>query len=134
MASFFIRQFVRREGSGRRSQRECVTNEITVWLHVAVRAGVSSSRLSSVRIRNRGFDIRTEPDCSFELHPVVNNRAGEAEAAMLKRTPPEALQEDQESSFRRLIRTFDPDVPGYVFWPIIFGVGAIFGLVVLRGF
>jgi hypothetical protein len=42
---------------------------------------------------------------------------------MLKRTPPEALQEDQESSFRRLIRTFDPDVPGYVFWPIIFGVG-----------
>ena len=38
MASFFIRQFVRREGSGRRSQRECVTNEITVWLHVAVRA------------------------------------------------------------------------------------------------
>ena len=53
---------------------------------------------------------------------------------MLKRTPPEALQEDQENSFRRLIRTFDPDVPGYVFWPIIFGVGAIFGLVVLRGF
>ena len=53
---------------------------------------------------------------------------------MLKRTPPEALQEDQENSFRRLIRTFDPEVPGYVFWPIIFGVGAIFGLVVLRGF
>ena len=53
---------------------------------------------------------------------------------MLKRTPPEALQEDQESSFRKFIRTFDPDVPGYVFWPIIFGVGAIFGLVVLRGF
>ncbi len=39
---------------------------------------------------------------------------------MLKRTPLEALQEDQESSFRRLIRTFDPDVPGYVLWPIIF--------------
>ena len=53
---------------------------------------------------------------------------------MLKRTPPEALQEAQESGFRRFIRTFDPDVPGYVFWPIIFGVGAIFGLVVLRGF
>jgi hypothetical protein len=34
---------------------------------------------------------------------------------MLKRTPPEAFQEGQESSFRRLIRTFDPDVPGYVF-------------------
>ena len=52
---------------------------------------------------------------------------------MLKRTPPEALQEDQESSFRRLIRTFDPDVPGYVFGHI-FGVGAIFGLMVLLGF
>jgi hypothetical protein len=41
---------------------------------------------------------------------------------MLKRTPPEALQEDQEqeSGFRRLIR-FDPEVPGYVFWPIMFG-------------
>jgi hypothetical protein len=51
---------------------------------------------------------------------------------MLKRTPPEALQESQESSL--LIRTFDPDVPGYVFWPIIFGVGAIFALVVLGGF
>ena len=46
---------------------------------------------------------------------------------MLKRTPPEALQEDQETGFRRIIRTFDPDVPGYVFWPIIFGVGAILG-------
>ena len=54
MASFFIRQFVRREGSGRRSQRECVTNEITVWLHVAVRAESLHHRLSSVRIRNRG--------------------------------------------------------------------------------
>ena len=53
---------------------------------------------------------------------------------MLKRTPPEALQESQESSFGRLIRTFDPDVPGYVFWPVIFGVGAIFALVVLGGF
>ena len=52
---------------------------------------------------------------------------------MLKRTPPEAFQEGQETSFRRLIRTFDPDVPGYVFWPIIFGVGAIFGLMVLLG-
>ena len=52
---------------------------------------------------------------------------------MLKRTPPEALQEAR-AGFRRLIRTFDPEVPGYVFWPIIFGVGVIFGLVVLRGF
>jgi hypothetical protein len=37
-------------------------------------------------------------------------------------------------AFGGFIRTFDPDVPGYVFWPIIFGVGAIFGLVVLAGF
>ena len=133
MASFFIRQFVRREGSGRPSQRECVTNEITVWSHVAVARSLFITAFKCSHPQP-GFDIRTEPDCSFELHPVVNNRAGEAEAAMLKRTPPEALQEDQESSFRRLIRTFDPDVPGYVFWPIIFGVGAIFGLVVLRGF
>ena len=55
---------------------------------------------------------------------------------MLKRTPPEALQEDQEqeSGFRRLIRTFDPEVPGYVFWPVLFGVGVIFQQAVLRGF
>ena len=53
---------------------------------------------------------------------------------MLKRTPPEALQEDQESSFRRFIRTVDPEVPGYVFWPIIFGVAVIFQQTVLRGF
>ena len=31
---------------------------------------------------------------------------------MLKRTPPEALQESQKSSFRSLIGTFDPEVPG----------------------
>ena len=46
---------------------------------------------------------------------------------MLKRTPPEVLQEqEQETGFRRVMRTFDPEVPGYVFWPIIFGVGVIF--------
>ena len=49
-------------------------------------------------------------------------------------SPPEALQKSQKSSFRSLIGTFDPEVPGYVFWPIIFGVGAIFALVVLGGF
>ena len=55
---------------------------------------------------------------------------------MLKRTPPEALQEhqEQESGFKRLIRTFNPEVPGYVFWPIIFGVAVIFQQVVIRGF
>ena len=53
---------------------------------------------------------------------------------MLEKTVREAFQEGQEKGFGRLIRTFDPDVPGYVFWPIIFGLGAIFGLVVLGGF
>ena len=48
---------------------------------------------------------------------------------MLEKTVREAFQEGQEKGFGRLIRTFDPDVPGYVFWPIIFGLGAIFGLV-----
>ena len=50
---------------------------------------------------------------------------------MLKRTPPEVLQEqEQEAGFRRVMRTFDP----YVFWPIMFGVGMIFQQLVLRGF
>jgi len=53
---------------------------------------------------------------------------------MLEKTARAEFQEKQETGFGRLIRTFDPDVPGYVFWPIIFGVGAIFGLVVLGGF
>jgi hypothetical protein len=53
---------------------------------------------------------------------------------MLEKTARAELQEKQETGFGRFIRTFDPDVPGYVFWPIIFGVGAIFGLVVLGGF
>jgi hypothetical protein len=52
---------------------------------------------------------------------------------MLKRTD-EALQANRETSFRRLIRTFDPEVPGYVFWPIIFGVAVIFQQAVRRGF
>jgi hypothetical protein len=42
---------------------------------------------------------------------------------MLQRTPRDALQENQETGFRRIIRTFDPEVPGYFFWPIIFGGG-----------
>ena len=37
---------------------------------------------------------------------------------MLKRTD-DAFQANQETGF--LIQTFDPEVPGYVFWPIIFG-------------
>jgi hypothetical protein len=51
---------------------------------------------------------------------------------MLKRTPPEVLQE-QETGFRRVMRTFDPEVPGYVIWPIMFRVGVIFQQLVLRG-
>ena len=35
---------------------------------------------------------------------------------MLKRTPPEVLQEqEQETGFRRVMRTFDPEVPGLRF-------------------
>jgi hypothetical protein len=43
-------------------------------------------------------------------------------------------QKNQETRFGRVIRTVDPEVPSYVFWPIIFGVGVIFALVVLGGF
>ena len=53
---------------------------------------------------------------------------------MLEQTAREAFQENQETGFGRVIRTVDPEVPGYVFWPIIFGGGAIFGLAVLAGF
>ena len=53
---------------------------------------------------------------------------------MLEQTSRAGFQEKQKTGFGMLIRTFDPDVPGYVFWPAIFGVGAIFGLVVLAGF
>jgi hypothetical protein len=35
---------------------------------------------------------------------------------MLEKTPGEARQ---ESGLGKLIRTFDPDVPGYVFWLIM---------------
>ena len=41
-------------------------------------------------------------------------------------------QENKETGFRRIIRTFDPEVPGYFFWPIIFGVAAILQQVVIR--
>jgi hypothetical protein len=34
---------------------------------------------------------------------------------MLERTAHEAFQESQETGIGRIIRTFDPDVPGYVF-------------------
>jgi hypothetical protein len=54
------------------------------------------------------------------------------EAAMLQRTPRQALQENQETGVRRIIRTFDPEVPGYVFWPIIFGMAAALQQLVIR--
>jgi hypothetical protein len=47
---------------------------------------------------------------------------------MLQKTPQQELQRTeahQEKGLRRIIRTFDPDVPGYVFWPVMFGMGAI---------
>jgi hypothetical protein len=37
---------------------------------------------------------------------------------MLKRTD-DAFPENQETGIRRIIRTFDPDVPGYVFWLVM---------------
>jgi hypothetical protein len=53
---------------------------------------------------------------------------------MLEQTARAAFQENQETGIRSLIRTFDPDVPGYVFWPAIFGLAAIFQQAVIRGF
>ena len=56
---------------------------------------------------------------------------------MLERTARDALdalQENQETGIIRIIRTWNPEVPGYVFWPIIFGVGVIFQQAVIRGF
>ena len=38
---------------------------------------------------------------------------------MLERTARDALQGNQETGIRRIIRTFDPDVPGYVFWVVM---------------
>ena len=53
---------------------------------------------------------------------------------MLERTARDALQENQETGIIRIIRTWNPEVPGYVFWPIIFGEAVIFQQLVLRGF
>jgi hypothetical protein len=50
---------------------------------------------------------------------------------MLQRTQPQAHQENQETAVRRIIRTFNPEVPGYVFWPIIFGTAVILQQLVL---
>jgi len=41
---------------------------------------------------------------------------------MLEQTAREAFQENQETGIRRIIRTFDPEVPGYVFWLVMLGV------------
>ena len=52
---------------------------------------------------------------------------------MLQRTPREALQDSQnETGGRSIIRTFDPEVPGYVFWPVIFGMAAALQQLVIR--
>jgi hypothetical protein len=53
---------------------------------------------------------------------------------MLQKTPQQELQRTeahQEKGLRRIIRTFDPDVPGYVFWPVMFGMAAILQQVVI---
>ena len=41
---------------------------------------------------------------------------------MLEQTARDALQENQETGIRRIIRTFDPDIPGYVFWLVMLGL------------
>ena len=41
---------------------------------------------------------------------------------MLELTARDALQENQETGIRRIIRTFDPDIPGYVFWLVMLGL------------
>ena len=38
---------------------------------------------------------------------------------MLQTTPKQELQARQETGLRKFIRTFDPDVPGYVFWVVM---------------
>ena len=50
---------------------------------------------------------------------------------MLQRTQGQAYQENQETGVGRIIRTFDPEVPGYVFWLIMFGTAAILQQLVL---
>jgi hypothetical protein len=41
---------------------------------------------------------------------------------MLEQTARDALRENQETGIRRIIRTFDPDIPGYVFWLVMLGL------------
>ena len=41
---------------------------------------------------------------------------------MLQPTAREVLQENQGTGIRRIIRTFDPEVPGYVFWLVMLGL------------
>jgi exonuclease III len=66
--------------------------------------------------------------------PRRRTKATASGRGLLEQTAREAFQENQETGFGRVVRTVDPEVPGYVFWPTIFGVGAICGLVVLGGF
>ena len=40
---------------------------------------------------------------------------------MQQRTPQQA---HQEKGLRKVIRTVNPEVPGYVFWPVMFGMAA----------
>jgi hypothetical protein len=40
---------------------------------------------------------------------------------MQQRTPQKT---HQEKGLRRVIKTLNPEVPGYVFWPVMFGMAA----------
>jgi hypothetical protein len=49
---------------------------------------------------------------------------------MLQKTPAEQGNGlKQESGLRRIIQTFDPDVPGYVFWLVMLIIIAVHQLV-----
>jgi hypothetical protein len=65
---------------------------------------------SEGRVRGRCVSELAE---ALALDTVMTTTAG---AVMLEKTPGQARQ---ESGLGKFIRTFDPDVPGYVFWLIM---------------
>jgi len=41
------------------------------------------------------------------------------------------LQRTEENGIIRTLKTFNPEVSGWVFWPVIFGVAVILQLIVI---
>ena len=64
------------------------------------------------------------PCASSGCEPDSQGQA-DREAAMLQRIPL------QESEAIEKLRTFDPEVSGWIFWPIIFGLAGILGQLVI---